>query len=78
MIFYETTITLQEVVAKIWFRLKLYLKIEWDSLANKIRIGKITLTKARRTFARDFGTDPQLYQFSGSQILVSLHPPRML
>lgn len=77
MIFDEIRISLQEVVTKIWFRLKLYLRIEWDSLASKIRSGKITLNKARWTFAHDFGTDPLLYQFSGTQILVSLHPPRM-
>lgn len=60
-VFDEVSVTVQETMARIWFRLKLYLRIEWRKLATAVRSGKITLAKARWHFTNDFGLDPLQY-----------------
>lgn len=75
-IFDEVTVSRHEVIGKIWYRLKLYLRIEWKKILQKITMGKITLAKGRWLFMTDYWSDPLMYQFVGQHITVPLNPPR--
>lgn len=66
--FEQRFIEYRETVAKIWFQVKLYVRVEWNKLMLARNVSRITLAKARRQFVTDL-TSVQYRPFPVHHIL---------
>jgi hypothetical protein len=64
------------VIRKIWTRLCLYLKHFWSLKMRKIKLRKISRSKAKREMRKEFGNHIAIWNVRGNTFRVSSAPPR--
>lgn len=66
----------ETVIHKSWHRLGLYLRLEWKSLYNRVRQGKITFGDAETAMRNQFGSNPAIWNLHEHILQVPPVPPR--
>lgn len=64
------------VIHKSWLRLGMYIRLEWNTLVNRVRLGKISFDEAKVAMHAQFGSDPSIWNLHEWTLQVPPVPPR--
>lgn len=65
-----------KVICKSWHRLGMYIRLEWRSLSNRVRLEKITYVEAEAAMKSQFGSNPAIWNLHERILQVPPVPPR--
>jgi hypothetical protein len=76
MVFTYRNAPIVEVRARIWHRMKQYIRVEWDNLLIQMHVKKVlSQSEGHQRFKSDFGMDTQIYCIIGNMLHIAAEKP---